>query len=199
MSVVSEYFDALCKTFPEDPVKASGWYSAFTQQLRFLNLSMVGDLNGVRILDVGCGLGDLAGYLSDEGFEVDYTGVDLSGEMIRRARGRHSGLKFICKDLMDTSLTGKWDYVVASGAFSYCNDGDPYIYLDRCISRCLSLATKGVSFNCLSTYAPEYFNAKRFVYYEPDRVLKMCMDRVPYTSLSHDYLPNDFTIKMILT
>ena len=35
-----------------------------------------------RILDVGCGTGDLAGYLAGRGLSVHYTGVDLLERMV---------------------------------------------------------------------------------------------------------------------
>jgi ubiquinone/menaquinone biosynthesis C-methylase UbiE len=53
-----------------------------------------GDLRGRRVLDVGCGTGQLATALADQGAKV--WGVDASPEMLERARerpGRGVGLK----------------------------------------------------------------------------------------------------------
>lgn len=41
----------------------------------------------LRLLEVGCGTGDLAAALAEKGAEVD--GIDLNPEMARRARKRH--------------------------------------------------------------------------------------------------------------
>ncbi len=44
------------------------------------------DLNGMKVLDVGCGLGGPGRMLADE-FDCTVTGIDLSSEYIRTAQG----------------------------------------------------------------------------------------------------------------
>jgi ubiquinone/menaquinone biosynthesis C-methylase UbiE len=43
-----------------------------------------------NVLDIGCGSGDLVGFFSEQG--VKYMGIDLSAQMIERARANHSSL-----------------------------------------------------------------------------------------------------------
>jgi len=60
---------------------------ATTERLeRQLILELVGNVSGRRILDVGCGDGELAVELTTRGAVV--TGIDASAEMIEAARGR---------------------------------------------------------------------------------------------------------------
>ena len=66
--------------------RASG-IGAITEQLqRRLILTLVGDISGRDVLDVGCGDGDLAVELSRRGATV--TGIDASPDMIEAARAR---------------------------------------------------------------------------------------------------------------
>src|SRR6516225_3290246 len=61
--------------------------SAITEQLqRRLILTLLGDIRGRNVLDVGCGDGDLAVELWRRGGTV--TGIDTSPEMVEAARAR---------------------------------------------------------------------------------------------------------------
>lgn len=66
------------------------------------------------INDLGCGYGALLDYLDARGFKTDYTGIDVSPEMVRAAALRFEGranADFICAARIDREA----DYSVASG------------------------------------------------------------------------------------
>jgi SAM-dependent methyltransferase len=65
---------------------------------------------GQRILEIGCSRGDLLAALQPA-FGV---GVDLSAEMIRRARRRHPDLRFVHADAHALPLRGTFDAVILS-------------------------------------------------------------------------------------
>ncbi len=66
---------------------------------------------GSRVLEVGCGRGDLLAAL---GPEVG-VGVDFSPEMVRQARQRHPNLRFVEADAHDLGgVGGPFDYVILS-------------------------------------------------------------------------------------
>lgn len=57
---------------------------------------------GSRVLDVGCGTGELARRLSARGHRVD--AVDRSAEMIDHARSTESGVRWLHGDVLDPDL-----------------------------------------------------------------------------------------------
>ena len=67
---------------------------------RFTALAAVGALDGCRVLDVGCGLGDLCGYLEGVATRVDYHGCDLNARMVAAAAARYPAHSFAVSDPM---------------------------------------------------------------------------------------------------
>lgn len=55
-----------------------------------------------RVADLGCGTGTLTRLLTDEGYAVD--GLDLSPEMVRRARDKVPEATFVVGDAADPGL-----------------------------------------------------------------------------------------------
>jgi SAM-dependent methyltransferase len=72
---------------------------------------------GLSVLDVGCALGGLASVLSEHVGQFEYTGVDISEEMIQRARQKHPRRRFEVIQEADLSGLGgnKYDLVVCFG------------------------------------------------------------------------------------
>ncbi|MFB3893963.1 MAG: trans-aconitate 2-methyltransferase [Phycisphaerae bacterium] len=82
------------------------WASVASQEARFAVLVdhvLAKDPEARTLLDVGCGVGDLWAYLRRRRVEVDYTGVDILDKMVKEARRRHSGGRFVQADLFGPS------------------------------------------------------------------------------------------------
>lgn len=77
--------------------------------------------SAARVLDIGCGLGRLTARLAVPGREV--LGVDLSPEMIARARVAGAGiprLSFVCGDAFDLDLgAGRFDCVLSAAVLHH--------------------------------------------------------------------------------
>ncbi len=73
---------------------------------------------GVRVLDVACGTGVLIpDYLKREAASV--TGVDISAEMIRIAREKFPGVRFLCADVEELEGGELYDCIVVYNAFPH--------------------------------------------------------------------------------
>lgn len=84
---------------------------------------LVGELEGARILDVGCGDGTLSAQFLERGNRVTF--VDFSEAMLERARamvGTRSDATFRQGDLMSLSTGGDDDVVLCIGVLAHVPD-----------------------------------------------------------------------------
>jgi len=174
------------------------WRSRGIQKARFRALAEVGIQQGDSLLDVGCGFADFASWLKGAGIPVEYTGIDLSPEILMQASRVNPGLDLRCGDLFDFSLEGQsFDWITLSGTLNWnLHDDEKYAY--RLIARMFELCSKGVAFNMLD--AGSFDDAAvlgDMKGYRPDSVLEYCRTITPDCQYRSDYLPDDFTIYMM--
>jgi SAM-dependent methyltransferase len=86
----------------------SGWGGFYHDRLAEVYSSLVPP--GMRVLELGCGRGDLLAALKP----AVGVGVDFSAEMIRRARQRHPDLRFVEADAHDIQMEGPFDVIILS-------------------------------------------------------------------------------------
>ncbi len=99
----------------------TGWTTAF-ELPSFL--SLFPDVTGSRVLDLGCGGGQLAHHLAERG-AAEVIGVDLSERMldVARAECSHPRLTFQRASMEEAAFpSGGFDLVVSSFAFHYVQD-----------------------------------------------------------------------------
>jgi len=89
--IIRDFFSSKAKEHG-DSVRSLAWESDYTQQTRFAVLSEIAPLDGMRVLDVGCGKADLFAFLLDRGTDVNYYGVDFTRELLEIARKKYPGL-----------------------------------------------------------------------------------------------------------
>ena len=186
-------FDQLCQTYG-DSVTSLGWYSRFTQEQRFWALTTGIEWEGQTLLDVGCGQGDLAGFLQTHQLSAQYTGIDLSPRMIQVAQKKYPEAHFQVGDALDTAFSGQADLVLASGVFNHKVE-TPAAYFRWVLNRLMQMARQVVAVNVLSDFTPQaQRESDLFTYYSPAEVLSWAMELTPYVELRHHYLPNDLTV-----
>jgi len=87
-------------------------------------LSLLPDVRDRRVLDLGCGAGQLARYLATLG-AADVLGVDLSERMLELARSQwaHERVSYVREAVEDVTFpTGRFDLVVSSLVLHYVDD-----------------------------------------------------------------------------
>ena len=121
-AIALEAYEKLAEAFSElAPKKAENAYIEQPAMRRF-----IGNANGLKILEAGCGPGILAEYLIDQGAKV--VGFDVSPKMIELARQRNpKNASFFTSDMAEALPLGgeyneQFDLVVASLAMDYIKD-----------------------------------------------------------------------------
>lgn len=136
-------------------------------------------LKDATILDVGCGTGDMAQFLSDKNIK-EYMGVDIFEPAIEKAKERFPNHTFIAGDFLTLSIKKKFDFVFCSGAMTTKLDSDNYEIIKPWIMKMWRIAKKGVAFNfLLDNNLPDDI----LFLYNPNRVLEICRQSVPKANL----------------
>lgn len=96
-----------------------------------------GDLHGARVLDAGCGAGQMSIALAERGAQVIAT--DISPRLLAVASGRtpdalRRRIDFVCGDMLDPRL-GSFDYVVAMDSLIHYRPEDAAEVLVRLADR----------------------------------------------------------------
>lgn len=73
---------------------------------------------GQRVLDLGCGVGDVLAACAP----ATGVGVDFSAETLRVARERHPGLRFVQSDAHEVALGETFDYIILSDIVNDAHD-----------------------------------------------------------------------------
>ena len=188
---VVDFFRWHVKVYGND-WRALGWQSRHTQFRRFAVLADIGNLAHRRVLDVGCGLGDLYSYFETGAIPVDYTGYDLLPDMITRARKRFPRARFEVCDVLQGLGAERFDYILSSGAFNV-NFGDNLHAVQDVIRDMFAHSTYGVAINFIKWY-PGASSDPIFHYYDPQKMLAFCQTLCRRARLREGYLPNDFTL-----
>lgn len=109
----------------------------------------IGDLQGKSILDLGCGLGCLYGYLKVRGWTGDYTGIDILGRMVKGARARFPEARFEKRDILRKPLEEKWDYVFVNGVFNH-KVRDNWAWIEAMVKQAYDSSRLGMAFTLLN-------------------------------------------------
>ena len=175
-----------------------GFRTRSSQERRFGALLGLGDFDGRRVLDVGCGFGDFLAYLIERDIHPIYTGIDICAPMIERCQQRFpvSQGVFGVADLLDYRPEQPFDYVVASGVFGYDAEGARE-RVRPSLERLFQWARLGVAANFLSQRYRQQVEGRLYV--DPAEALDWGLSMTPAVRIDHAYLPNDFTLFLFRT
>jgi SAM-dependent methyltransferase len=201
-SRVVKYYDALLHTCGRGSVSAVSYTSRESQRARFRILieHTVPDKSApLTLLDLGCGLGDLYGWLAENGYAtIAYMGMDISAAMVRAAGENYPSGNFRRGNFLDDELDPH-DIICASGSLTYVFEAveDQAARIEGLIQKAWEKARRAFAFNLLDARARPVSGADRYLYYaDKARFLDYCKTLCPGARLVDGYLDNDFTIVM---
>jgi SAM-dependent methyltransferase len=191
---IAAYYDALVDRYGHDP-RACDASGAASLERRYRVLGDVQDLAGKRVLEVGCGFGDLGAYLQRRYEGVVYRGVDLSPRMVEAGRATH-GLDLRVANVLDLDpALERYDVVLAQGIF-YLLDGDAEAKTHELVRAMTGLAGEAVAFTAVSTWTPSPEPGEHYV--DPVSLLGFCRTLTPFVAIRHDYHPGDVAAYLYL-
>jgi SAM-dependent methyltransferase len=154
---------------------AVGQWSDEGQRFRFAKLAQVGDLSGARVLDIGCGIGDLFPYLTGLYGKIDYTGIDIVPELVNFAAATHRAARFLCLDLLAEPLSESFDYAVISGVFNNQMRAATAVLKDL-TRAAYGMCSRALAFNFISDRV-NHVDAD-MAYHDPVEILRFCIDEL---------------------
>lgn len=192
---IEKFYESLFMQHGDAPQSCS-WTNKYSQIFRFNKLIEIADLRHKKILDVGCGVGDLYGYLNESNIMTEYTGVDVVDGMIEVAAKKYANARFWKQNIVEQSIIEKFDYVLMSGIFNYNLEKDEkinFVIMQNMLLAAYDQCINGIAFNFISSYV-NYRNDE-MAYFSPSDVLDFCIQKLsPKVSLFHHYEKCDVTI-----
>lgn len=163
------------------------------QEIRFGVLAGVGDLDGARVLDLGCGLGDFYQFLLQRGIRPQYTGYDITPEFVGHAKARFPEAHFEVRDVQTEGIPEKFDYVVSSQTFNNRLAHEDNMKVMQDVLRIgYEASEKGMAIDMFTSYVD--FREDRLFYYSPEEVFRFCKTLTKRVLLRHDYPLFEFTV-----
>lgn len=170
------------------------WSNTEVQELRFKVLAQIGIQAGDSVLDVGCGFGDFAHFLQQQGKPVHFTGIDVSDELLLEGRKHFPQLELIQGDLFDVNPAPQsYDYVTLSGALNRKFD-HAEAYTKQVIQRMFETCKKGIAFNLLDARHEWTANRWDLQSFHPDEIMLFVSELSNDVRLIDNYLDNDFSV-----
>lgn len=170
--------------------KTLGWLKG-EQEIRFQVLSEIGNLGNCSILDVGCGFGDLYGFLINKGIKIQYTGVDINQQLLEIGKELYPSASFEVMDFDEEVIEKKFDWVFASGIFNFKLENNEQ-FIQNMLSKMFTISQNGVTVDFMSSYVD--FQNEGAYHANPNKIFSYCKQLSRRITLRHDYMPFEFCV-----
>lgn len=192
-----DYYTEKLRQFGSTP-RGVDWRDGESQELRFAQLMQIsGSTHSGSLIELGCGYGALYLYSRRRGWDFDYSGYDLSEEMVQAARRTLAGHSK-AKVAVGGRPAEVGDYCVASGIFNVrfaFSDAQWRRYVLDTLDDMAKAARKGFAFNALTRFSDPERMDPRLYYADPGDLLTHCLSTYGRrVSLLHGYGLYEFTV-----
>lgn len=191
---IENYYLPRIHSHNEDHLKL-GWESKDAQFKRFsVLLPLLHD--NIRLLDAGCGLGNLIDFIESSGIHVKYTGIDILDSFINEARSKRPDTDFHHADIFSVKhfADAEFDLVYSSGIFNIDSGVNEKVLIDALIEFD-RLSSKYIVFNLLHVRSQDKENG--YYYFDPAKVHDIVHSVLPgciRIQIDDSYLKNDFSV-----
>jgi len=144
-----------------------------------------------RLLDFGCGFGDLYAYCRERHPGVQYEGIDLNAALVAVGRERYPDAQLSARNALKDGLNGRWDVIVASGVFNF-KLRDNWTFVQTVFDLFAGSASRGFAANFLSDRVD--YQLDHTFHADPARVLSLAYRYSNRVMLRNDYMPFEFTV-----
>ncbi len=146
-----------------------------------------------RLIDVGCGMTDLADYLDEQNVPVRYVGVDLTLAVIQEALRRSPGRLLVQADVFTQSpfRPGVFDVAYSSGVFNL-RLGNNRQFVLNAVPALLGQVDRLVVVNMLHIRTETKY--PHCYYFDPDDIAAQLAPYAASVEVVDNYLANDFTL-----
>jgi len=186
---IDRYNDRL-KNHGYDP-KSLGWGEKDRAALRFEILCSQWNFIGKKVLDFGCGFGDLGQFISGKSENVQYIGLDINENLVEKGKELNPDADLRVGDLLEGDFTEKVDFVLSSGVFNH-KLSDNISFIESCFKRFNEIASEGIAVNFLSDKVD--FQYEYTYHTNPAWALDLAFKYSKRVVLRNDYMPFEFTI-----
>lgn len=195
---LSKHYGGLVRRHGDAPESAQ-YADRETQERRMAVLCEIGVARDSKLLDFGCGTGQLLAFLQRSmGYEGEYVGYDISPEAIELARSAHPAGRFEVRNILEQPAEERFDFVLVSGVFNNLIS-DNRAFFEAVSRRLMAQMEVGYAFNMLSRFV-DYFDDGLY-YEDPLQAFRFCKEQLsPLVTLRHDYavragsIPFEFSI-----
>jgi len=177
------FYDRHLKDFGDAP-QAVRWTPEGQARRYETLLQIAGDLRGKRVLDFGCGKGDLCGFLKEKSVNTDYCGIDVNKNLIELAKGKYPDVEFLCADIDEAEIKRAFDVVIVCGVFNLRIAGIEES-MKGILKNLFSLCRQALHLNVLTFYIPQR-NVEIF-YVRPEDILYFAITELSrHVTLRHE-------------
>jgi SAM-dependent methyltransferase len=187
------FYDRHLKDFGDSP-QAVRWTPEGQRRRYETLLKIAGDLSEKKVLDFGCGKGDLYGFMKERGRFLQYCGIDINEYLIDLARNKYPEAEFIAMDIEEEDFDRIFDTIFVCGVFNLRVAGIEET-MKNVLKILFKLCGEALHVNLLTYYVPQ--RSVELFYVKPEEILRFVITELsPSAILRHGIIKEDFFLSV---